>query len=137
MPGSCLPISYSICLILLTGKSPGEGIVKPDWAGTMKYVENVICSFSNMSLPFRYLLCDSLIPWQPLSLCALYFKTDKERPDSTPYPCLLPPTRSSLRAPGEERPCMTWAAWDQCSPTSPLLCMLHSSREQKVTGRRK
>lgn len=34
-----------------------------------------------MSLPFRYLLCDSLFPWQPLSLCALYFKTDKERRD--------------------------------------------------------
>lgn len=34
-----------------------------------------------MSLPFRYLLCDSLFPWQPLSLCASYFKTDKERRD--------------------------------------------------------
>ena len=50
-------------------------------AGISKYVENVICLFSNMSLSFRYLLCDSLLPWQPLSLCGLYFRTDKERQD--------------------------------------------------------
>ena len=30
MPGSCLPINYLICLTHLTGKSSGEGILKPD-----------------------------------------------------------------------------------------------------------
>lgn len=58
-----------------------------------KYVGNVICAFSNMSLPFRYLFSDSLLPWQQLlSLCTLYFKTDKDRP----------------WVPGGERPYVTW-----------------------------
>lgn len=91
MPSSCLLTNLFVWRLLLV-KAQVEGYWSQTRAGISKYVENVICSFSNMSLPFRYLLCDSLLPWQPLSLCALYSATDKERRDP---PTLL--TQSAWR----------------------------------------